>query len=58
MNPSDRPDLSPLHLDGDTDDGMTGTILSRRRALRLLGLGGGAAALGAGGVLAQRGGGP
>lgn len=55
MNPSDRPDISPPHLDEDTDDEMIGTILSRRRALRLLGLGGGAAALGAGGVLAQRG---
>lgn len=43
----------PPHPDDDNDDEMVGTLLSRRRALRLLGLGGGAAALAAGGVLAQ-----
>lgn len=56
-NPT-APDLAPTHApDEDNDDEMIGTLLSRRRALRLLGLGAGATALGAGGVLAQRGGG-
>ncbi|GHF57006.1 protocatechuate 3,4-dioxygenase beta subunit [Deinococcus metalli] len=57
MTPSD-PHPAPPHLDDDTDDELVGSILSRRRALRLLGLGGGALSLAAGGVLAQRAGGP
>ncbi|MBB5232798.1 intradiol ring-cleavage dioxygenase [Deinococcus budaensis] len=48
--------LHPAHPDDDNDDETIGTLLSRRHALRLLGLGGGVAALAAGGVLAQRGG--
>ncbi|WP_221090439.1 intradiol ring-cleavage dioxygenase [Deinococcus aquaedulcis] len=57
MNDPHSPHPAPLHLppDEDHDDEMIGTLLSRRHALRLLGLGGGAAALTAGGVLAQRG---
>ncbi|PNY82263.1 intradiol ring-cleavage dioxygenase [Deinococcus koreensis] len=42
------------HLDDNDDDETIGTLLSRRAALRLLGLGGGALSLAAGGVLAQR----
>lgn len=52
MNAPHEPNLPAPHL--DDNDEMIGSILSRRRALRLLGLGGGAAALAAGGVLAQR----
>ncbi|MFW8625247.1 intradiol ring-cleavage dioxygenase [Deinococcus sp. ME38] len=53
-NPA-APDLAPTQEpDEDNDDEMIGTLLSRRHALRLLGLGAGATALGAGGVLAQR----
>ncbi|WP_216317549.1 intradiol ring-cleavage dioxygenase [Deinococcus aestuarii] len=43
----------PQHDDQDNDDEMVGTLLSRRTALRLLGLGGAGLAVG-GGVLAQR----
>ncbi|WP_102128534.1 intradiol ring-cleavage dioxygenase [Deinococcus planocerae] len=43
----------PQHDDQDNDDEMVGTLLSRRAALRLLGLGGAGLAVG-GGVLAQR----
>lgn len=42
------------HLDNDNDDEMVGSILSRRSVLRVLGLGGSAAALAACGGLAQR----
>ena len=53
-----NPTAAPTHApDEDNDDEMIGTLLSRRHALRLLGLGAGATALGAGGVLAQRSGG-
>ncbi|WP_019585752.1 intradiol ring-cleavage dioxygenase [Deinococcus apachensis] len=45
----------PQHHDEDNDDEMVGTLLSRRSALRLLGLSGAGLAVG-GGVLAQRGG--
>ena len=58
MNPPHDPRLTAPHLDDDNDDELVGSILSRRRALRLLGLGGSVAALAAGGVLAQRAGGP
>jgi hypothetical protein len=37
-----HPNVNPAP-DEDNDDEMVGTLLSRRRALRLLGLGGGAA---------------
>lgn len=47
-----HPNVNPAP-DEDNDDEMVGTLLSRRRALRLLGLGGGAA-LAASTVLAQR----
>ena len=47
-NPTTAPDLAPnQELDEDNDDEMIGTLLSRRRALRLLGLGAGVTALGA-----------
>ncbi|PTA69711.1 intradiol ring-cleavage dioxygenase [Deinococcus arcticus] len=59
MNEPQDPRPASLYLpEDDNDDEMIGTLLGRRQALRLLGLGGSAAALAAGGVLAQRGGPP
>lgn len=51
-NPSQ---FTPPHPDeDDNDDEMIGSFVSRRKALRLLGLGAGVTALAAGGALAQR----